>query len=168
MVKYPTTGTSFGGAGFKHSAGTLFASMVPQHDLSMHTTSNDPLLSLDGSNGPLYQGWYANLQSYDGSGGPGIAVSPAYTRNQAMQFCVEWDDGTTDPNQPVSRFRLGYRNATTGTAWAWSAWATYDGAFTDTGIFQFLAAGGLGWGIRNSLVYPRPLTTAELQGLVTP
>jgi len=168
MVKYPTTGTSFGGAGFKHSAGTLFASMVPQHDLSMHGNSHDLLFGpVTSALGLLGSGFNQGIISNDGTTTALIWQADSYTRNHAMQFCVEWDDGT-DPNQPVSRFRIGYRNATTGTAWAWSAWSAYDGAFTDTGIFKFLAAGGLGWGIRNSLVYPRPLTTAEQDGFITP
>jgi len=160
MVKYPTTGTSFGGTGFNHASGTLVASMVATNPSSVVPAAYHGLFYTDGVGGvnSILSDNATIINANDGTLSATATIS-GYSRNDAMQFAVQWDS-------TANQFRVGYRNATTGTAWAWSAYATYDGAFTDTGLFQFLTASNVGWTVRNTLVYPRPLTTLEMAGFV--
>jgi len=161
MVAYPTAAPAFAGKGFPQAAGTLLASMVAQHDLSAHGNTNDALITTDTNwDAILGQGWTQGIFSSDSRTNNSLWMSTPYLRGETVEFTTQWDDS-------VPQFRVGYRIADRGMAWTYSVYQPYDGAFTDTGFFKALAAGTLGWAIRNWIVWDRQLTDAEMAGVIT-
>jgi len=155
MVKYPS---SF----FPQAEGTLFISLVAEHDLSQHGNTNDPITTLADNSTLLLQAWLTDLALKDTQTQATI-TQPSYLLGDTLQYCAQWE---TFPN----RMRLGYRNASTGTPWVYSPWVVYSGAFTDTGFYQLfssLGGSGLGFAVRNNLVLDKVVSNIEMDGFIT-
>jgi len=87
-------------------------------------------------------------------------VMSAWAAYDAQQFIIQADAAN-------SQMRLCFRNSTLGEAWTFGAWVAYDGAFTDTGFYQFLKAGGLNnMTLRNNIIDTKIWTDAGINGLV--
>ena len=168
-LKFPTNAGWGGANAFPHAAGSLFFSGSPQHDLSQHGNTNNLIVSTVNSvwGTLLIQFWVASVGSGDASNNIAVGQTTLYPRNQAVQYGVQWDDGVLS-GTGISHFRVGYRIASTGMAWVWSAYATYDGAFADTGFLQFFAntVGALPWSVLNTIIHNKALTTQEWNNYV--
>jgi len=162
-LKFPTTQGWGGANAFPHAAGSLMFSGSPQHDLSQHGNTDNDIIDLANTGGfsVLSQGWAKGVRTHDATTNIVQTQVTAYTRNQSVQYGVEWDDS-------VPQFRVGYRVASTGMAWVWSAYSPYDGAFADTGFLQFFAdtVGALPWVVRNTIIFNRALTIQEWDNYV--
>jgi len=108
--------------------------------------------------GFLYQGGTTNTAINDGSVTSTNAM-PAWSKGDCIRLAVRAD-------LTNSLMYLDYRNISNGDSFTHVAAVAYDGAFTDTGFYQYLKAGGGNNSIiRNDLGYNRFMETTELEAL---
>jgi len=140
---------------------TRIIDWCPQFASGDLPAANRAIATFNNSNVTILRQHVSNINavsSYDGLNNT-IPIMPAWSKGDCIRLVVRAD-------LTNSLLYFDYRNISNGDSFTHPTAVAYDGAFTDTGFYQYLKAGGGNNSIiRNDLGYNRFMETTELEAL---